>query len=151
MQRPLVYSVHYRLKNRNQDIVDSSEGGEPLRFLAGSGHVIPGIERALEGRSPGDLLEVTVPPELAYGEHQQDLVNAVPASIFDGVDELKPGMKFQTNTGDQAQVVQVVEVRGDQVIVDANHPLAGLTLYFDLEVLEARDASDEEITAGRPL
>lgn len=151
MQRPLVYTVHYRLKNRDEEIVDSSEGGEPLRFLAGAGQVIPGIEKALEGRRPGDLLEVTVPPELAYGEHQQELVNSVPASVFDGVDELKPGMKFQTNTGEQAQVVQVVEVRGNEVVVDANHPLAGLTLYFELEVMEAREATDDEVSAGRAL
>lgn len=151
MQRPLVYTVHYRLKNRDEEIVDSSEGGEPLRFLSGAGQVIPGIERALEGRRPGDILEVTVPPDMAYGEHQPELINSVPASVFDGVDEIRPGMKFQTNTGEQAQVVQVVEVRGNQVVVDANHPLAGLTLYFDLEVMEAREATDEEVAVGHPL
>lgn len=151
MQRPLVCTVHYRLKNRDEEIVDSSEGGEPLRFLTGAGQVIAGIEKAMEGRSPGEILEVTVPPDMAYGDRQQDLINWVPASIFEGVDELKPGMRFQTNTGEQAQVVQVVEVRGDQVAVDANHPLAGLTLYFELEIMEARPATDEEVAAGVPL
>lgn len=151
MQYPLVYTVHYRLKNINEEVVDSSEGGEPLRFMAGASQVIPGIEKAVEGRSPGDMLEVTIPPELAYGEHQQELVNSVPASVFEGVDELQPGMKFQTNTGEQAQVVKVVAVQGNQVVVDANHPLAGLTLYFDLEIMEARAATDEEMAAGRPL
>lgn len=151
MQRPLVYTVHYRLKNRDEEIVDSSEGGEPLRFLTGAGQVIEGIERALEGRRPGDILEATIPPELAYGQHREDLVNSVPASVFEGVDDVQPGMKFQTNTGEQTQVVKVIDVQGNQVVVDANHPLAGLTLYFDLEVMEARDATDEEVAAGRPL
>lgn len=151
MQRPLVYTLNYRLKNREGEVVDTSEGGEPLRFMAGTGQVIKGLEKAVEGRGPGDLLEATIPPDLAYGEHQEALVNTVPASIFEGVEALRPGMKFQTNTGDQAQVVQVVAVQGEEVVVDANHPLAGFTLYFDLEVLEARQATDEEVEAGHPL
>lgn len=151
MQSPLVCTVHYRLKNRDEEIVDSSEGGEPLRFLTGAGQVIPGIEKAMEGRRPGEILDVTIPPELAYGEYQEELVNWVPASVFEGVDELKPGMKFQTNTGEQAQVVKIVDVRGDQVAVDANHPLAGLALYFELEIMEARPATAEELAAGHPL
>ncbi|QCF25259.1 FKBP-type peptidyl-prolyl cis-trans isomerase [Hydrocarboniclastica marina] len=145
MQRPLAYVVHYRLKNHEGEVIDSSEGGEPLRFVAGSRQVIAGIEKAVEGRGPGDLLEVTIPPDLAYGEHDPALVNTVPASVFEGVDQLQPGMKFQTNTGEQTQVVKVIEVAGDTVVVDANHPLAGLTLYFDLEIIETRSASDDEL------
>ncbi|MAL99767.1 MAG: peptidylprolyl isomerase [Alteromonadaceae bacterium] len=145
MQRPLAYVVHYRLKNHEGEVIDSSEGGEPLRFVAGSRQVIAGIEKAVEGRGPGDLLEVTIPPDLAYGEHDPALVNTVPASVFEGVDQLQPGMKFQTNTGEQTQVVKVIEVTGDTVVVDANHPLAGLTLYFDLEIIETRSASDDEL------
>lgn len=145
MQRPLAYVVHYRLKNHEGKVIDSSEGGEPLRFVAGARQVIAGIEKAVDGRSPGDLLEVTIPPDLAYGEHDPALVNTVPASVFEGVDQLQPGMKFQTNTGEQTQVVKVIEVAGDTVVVDANHPLAGLTLYFDLEIIETGSASDDEL------
>ncbi len=151
MQRPLIYTVHYRLKNRAGEVVDTSEGGEPLHFLEGASHVIEGIQKAVKGRSPGDCLEVTIPPDLAYGEHNPDLVRKVPRSAFEGVENLQVGMKFQTNTGAEAQVVQVVGIDGNLIRVDANHPLAGFTLYFDLEIISVREATDEEVAAGQPL
>lgn len=151
MQRPMIYTVHYRLKNVNGEVVDTSEGGEPLQFLEGSDNVIEGIQKAVEGRGPGDCLEVTVPPALAYGEHNPDLVRKVPRSAFEGVENLQVGMKFQTNTGEEAQVVQVVGIDGNLIRVDANHPLAGFTLYFDLEIISAREATDDEVAAGQPL
>ena len=151
MKRPLIYTVHYRLKNRVGEVVDTSEGGEPLTFLDGASHVIEGIQKAVRGRGPGDCLEVTVPPELAYGEHNPDLVRKVPRSAFEGVENLQVGLKFQTNTGEEAQVVQVVGIDGNLIRVDANHPLAGFTLYFDLEIISVREATDDEVAAGQPL
>ncbi len=151
MQRPLIYTVHYRLKNRMGEVVDTSEGGEPLVFMNGARHVIEGIQKAVQGRGPGDCLEVTVPPEMAYGEHNPDLVRKVPRSAFEDVENLQVGMKFQTNTGKDAQVVQVVAIDGNLIHVDANHPLAGFTLYFDLEIISVREATDEEVAAGEPL
>ena len=150
MQEPRVYALNYWLKNRKGEVVDTSEGGEPLRFVEGAGQVVEGLERAVRDRAVGDRLEVTIPPELAYGEHRDELVRAVPRSLFQEVDELAVGMTFQTNTGEERQVVKVVEVRGDMVRVDANHPLAGFTLYFDLEVLEVRDATPDEVASGMP-
>ncbi|MDX1800307.1 MAG: peptidylprolyl isomerase [Marinobacter sp.] len=150
MQRPAVYTVHYRLKNRAGEVIDTSEGGEPLTFLQGSGSVIQGIQEAVKGRGPGDCLEVTVPPEMAYGEHDPELVRKVPRSAFEGVEDLRVGMKFQTNTGAEAQIVQVVGIDGKLVRVDANHPLAGFTLYFDLEIVQVREATDEELAAADP-
>lgn len=151
MQRPAIYTVHYRLKNRLGEVIDTSEGGEPLTFLEGTPSVIRGIQEAVRGRGPGDCLEVTVPPEMAYGEPNPEYVRKVPRSAFEGVDNLQVGMKFQTNTGEEAQVVKVVAIDGNLVKVDANHPLAGFTLYFDLEILQVREATDEEVTAGVPL
>lgn len=151
MHRPAVYTLHYRLKNQLGEVVDTSEGGEPLHFLEGSTSVIKGIQEAVSGRGPGDCLEVTVPPALAYGDHDPDLVRKVPRSAFEGVENLQVGMKFQTNTGNEAQVVQVVGIDGNLVRVDANHPLAGLTLYFDLEIIGVREASDDEVAAGEPF
>jgi FKBP-type peptidyl-prolyl cis-trans isomerase SlyD len=151
MQRPSVYTVHYRLKNRQGDVIDTSEGGEPLSFVQGSANVIRGIQEAVRGRGPGDCLEVTVPPDMAYGEHNPELVRKVPRSAFEGVENLHVGMKFQTNTGEEAQVVKVVAIDGNLVRVDANHPLAGFTLYFDLEIVEVREASEAEalsVSAG---
>jgi len=146
-----VYRVAYQLKNKAGEVVDSSAGGQPLHFVSGAGQIIEGIEKALEGRVEGDCLEVTIPPEMAYGEHRQELIRTMPRSMFQGVEDLREGMKFQTNSGDNAQVVKVVGFEGDQVRIDANHPLAGFTLYFDLEVLEARDATEDEINQGQPL
>ena len=151
MTKPRVYRVAYQLKNKAGEVVDSSAGGQPLHFVSGAGQMIEGIEKALEGRSEGDCLEVTIPPEMAYGEHRQDQIRTMPRSMFQGVEELSEGMKFQTNSGDNAQVVKVIGFEGDQVRIDANHPLAGFTLYFDLEVLEARDATEDEINQGQPL
>lgn len=151
MQKNAVYTVHYRLKNQNGEVVDTSEGGEPLHFLMGSDGVIKGIQEAVRERGPGDCLEVTIPPSMAYGEHNPELIRKVPRSAFEGIDDLQVGMKFQTNTGAEAQVVQVIGIDGNLVRVDANHPLAGFTLYFDLEIVARREATDDEIAAGRPL
>ncbi|WP_336367149.1 FKBP-type peptidyl-prolyl cis-trans isomerase [Marinobacter sp. C2H3] len=149
--RPDVFTVHYVLKNRAGELVDTSEGGEPLHFVYGSPHIIEGIQKAVRDRKVGDCLEVTVPPEMAYGEYRDDLVRKVPRTLFEGVESLKVGMTFQTNTGEEAQVVKVIGIDGNLVRVDANHPLAGFTLYFDLEIVGRREATDDEIAQGQPL
>lgn len=148
--KPDVFTVHYVLKNKIGELVDTSEGSEPLHFIYGSPDIIEGIQKAVKDRNVGDCLEVTVPPEMAYGEHNPELVRTVPRSMFEGVENLQVGMKFQTNTGDEAQIVQVVSIDGNLVKVDANHPLAGFTLYFDLEVIGRREATEEEMAQGRP-
>ena len=150
-EKPDVFTVHYVLKNKIGELVDTSEGSEPLHFLYGSPDIIKGIQEAVKDRNAGDCLEVIVPPAMAYGEHREDLVRKIPKSMFEGVESLQVGMKFQTNTGDNAQIVQVMGIDGNLIRVDANHPLAGFTLYFDLEVIERREATDEEIAQGRPL
>lgn len=150
-EKPDVFTVHYVLKNKIGELVDTSEGSEPLHFLYGSPEIIKGIQEAVKDRNAGDCLEVTVPPAMAYGEHRADLVRKVPKSMFEGVENLHVGMKFQTNTGDNAQVVQVMGIDGNLIRVDANHPLAGFTLYFDLEIIERREATEDEIAQGRPL
>ncbi|GHD39897.1 FKBP-type peptidyl-prolyl cis-trans isomerase SlyD [Marinobacter persicus] len=148
---PQVFTVHYVLKNKLGELVDTSEGSEPLHFLYGTPDIIEGIQKAVKDRNVGDCLEVTIPPEMAYGEYREELVRKVPRSLFEGVENLQVGMKFQTNSGDETQVVQVVGIDGNLVRVDANHPLAGFTLYFDLEIVGRRDATEDEISQGRPL
>ncbi len=145
MRNKKVYTVNYWLKNALGEVVDSSEGGQPMTFIEGSGQVIEGIQKAVIGRNVGDLLEVTIPPELAYGRHLPELVSEMHVSAFDGVDDILVGMKFQTNTGGEAKVVKVINVKSDVVTVDANHPLAGLTLVFDLEVVSIRDADKDDV------
>lgn len=149
--RPDVFTVHYVLKNKIGELVDTSEGSEPLHFVYGSPEIIEGIQQAVKDRNVGDCLEVTVPPAMAYGEHKPELVRKVPRSLFEGIENLQIGMKFQTNTGDEAQIVQVVGIDGNLVKVDANHPLAGFTLYFDLEIVGRREATEDEVVQGHPL
>tara|TARA_R110001592_G_scaffold175466_2_gene414642 strand:+ start:4904 stop:5356 length:453 start_codon:yes stop_codon:yes gene_type:complete len=145
MSSKKVYTVNYWLKNALGEVVDTSEGGQPMTFVEGSNQVIEGIQKAVSGRNVGDLIEVTIPPQLAYGLHLPELVSEMHISAFDGVDDILVGMKFQTNTGGEAKVVKVIDLKADYVIVDANHPLAGITLVFDLELVSVRDADEGDV------
>ncbi|ABC28599.1 FKBP-type peptidyl-prolyl cis-trans isomerases 2 [Hahella chejuensis KCTC 2396] len=146
--RPKVFTVDYKLKNAEGEVVDTSFGGEPLVFMQGAGQVTPGFEQGLAEHVAGDEVSLSIPPELAYGHLKEELMQMVPANQFEGVDELKPGMLFQTQSGDERRVIKVVSIHGEKVLVDANHPLAGLTLYFEVHVRSVREATDDEIKSG---
>jgi FKBP-type peptidyl-prolyl cis-trans isomerase SlyD len=143
-----VVSIHYKLTNDAGDILDSSEGQEPLAYLHGLGNIIPGLENALSGRALGDKFSVTVAPADGYGERDNEMVQSVPKSAFQGVDQILPGMQFQAQSPEGMQLVTVIDVDGDEVILDGNHPMAGITLTFDVEVTEIRDATAEELEHG---
>jgi FKBP-type peptidyl-prolyl cis-trans isomerase SlyD len=143
-----VVSIHYTLTNSEGTVLDSSSGGDPLAYLHGFGNIIPGLESALEGKATGDKLSVTVEPEQGYGARDERLVQAVPRSAFKGVEELAPGMQFQAQGPQGNRLVVVTQVADSEVTVDANHPLAGQTLHFDVEISEIRDATAEELEHG---
>lgn len=143
-----VVSIHYKLTNDEGSILDSSEGQEPLAYLHGLGNIIPGLENALTGRAVGDKFTVTIPPADGYGERDNEMVQSVPKSAFQGVDQIQPGMQFQAQSPEGMQLVTVIDVDGDEVILDGNHPMAGITLTFDVEVTEIRDATAEELDHG---
>lgn len=143
-----VVQIHYTLTNDEGEVLDSSQGQEPLAYLHGFGNIIPGLENALTGRIVGDKFQVTIPPEEAYGLRDDDLVQAAPRSAFQGVPEVLPGMQFHAESPEGIQLVTVIDVDGDNVILDGNHPMAGLTLNFDVEVTEIRDATAEELDHG---
>ncbi len=143
-----VVSIDYTVKDESDNIIDTSEGKEPLAYLHGAGNIIPGLEKALEGKQAGDEFDVEVAPGDGYGEYNPDMVQEVPLEAFQGVDNVEPGMAF-TAQGPQGQVqVVVTKVENDQVTVDANHPLAGKTLTFTGTVREVRDATEEELSHG---
>jgi len=144
-----VAAIDYTLTDDAGEVLDSSEGREPLTYLHGAGNIIPGLEQALEGSAQGDNVKVTVEPAEAYGERVEDLVQEVPMEAFAGVEQVEAGMRFQA-TDDQGnvRVVTVTGVEDEQVTVDANHPLAGQQLHFDVNVVEVRAASNEEIEHG---
>ena len=143
-----VVAFHYTLKNDSGEVLDSSEGRDPLTYMHGSGNIIPGLEKELEGKATGDKLEVAVTPEEGYGEIQEGLVQEVPRDAFQGVEDVQPGMQFQAQTQGGPLMVTVTQVEGDTVTVDGNHPLAGQNLNFDVEIAEVREASQEEIEHG---
>ncbi|MDS1310534.1 MULTISPECIES: FKBP-type peptidyl-prolyl cis-trans isomerase [Marinobacter] len=150
MAQPRVVTIHYTLTNNQGEELDSSrgEGREPLSYLEGAQNIIGGLESALTEKSAGDQVKVSVEPAEGYGEINEELVQPVPRTAFEGVDTIEPGMQFQAQTPGGPQVVRVVEVSEETVTIDANHPLAGETLHFDVEVIEARDATEEEQEHG---
>ena len=143
-----VVTIDYTLKNDDQQIIDTSEGDEPLAYLHGHGNLVPGLEKALEGKTIGDSVQVVIPPEEAYGERDEDKVGEAPASAFAEVGEVKPGMQFEAEGPEGSEMVTVVSVDGDTITLDGNHPLAGETLHFDVTVREIRDATEEELEHG---
>lgn len=143
-----VVSIDYTLTDDKGNVLDSSSGRGPLAYLHGAGNIIPGLESALEGKSPGDSLSVKVSPAEGYGEHDAALVQDVPRSQFPPNVELERGTQFQAQTPQGPRIVTVVNVEDDSVTVDANHPLAGMELNFDVSVVEVRDAQAEELQHG---
>ncbi len=143
-----VVSIHYTLTNDQGEVIDSSEGHDPLAYLEGARNIIPGLEQALMSMGAGDRTKVSIPPAEAYGMHDADLVQEVPLEAFQGVDQVQAGMQFQANTEQGPRMIVVTAVSDSTANVDANHPLAGQNLHFDVEIVEVRDASAEELSHG---
>ncbi len=143
-----VISIHYTLTNDQGDVLDSSVDGDPLNYLEGAQNIIPGLENALKPLSTGDKTKVSVEPTEAYGEHSPELVQEVPLEAFQGVEKVEAGMQFHAQTESGPRVIVVMDVSEDTATIDANHPLAGQTLHFDVEVMEIRDATSEELEHG---
>lgn len=142
-----VVSIDYRLTDNSGVVLDQS-GKEPLSYLHGRGNIIAGLEEALEGKSPGDTLSVTVAPEKAYGVRDESKVMSVAREEMQGVGEVKVGMQFQIQTPSGPTLVTVAAVNESTVKLDGNHPLSGTTLNFDVTVQDIREASAEELAHG---
>jgi FKBP-type peptidyl-prolyl cis-trans isomerase SlyD len=139
-----VVTMHFSVYSEDKTQIDSSRDGSPMVYLQGSRHLIDGLEKAMLGKEPGDKFELSVEPEDAYGERQEALMQAVSKDMFKGLD-VEPGMQFRATTDEGEQSVIILEVTENEVVVDGNHPLAGLTLMFDVEILDVREATAEEI------
>jgi FKBP-type peptidyl-prolyl cis-trans isomerase SlyD len=146
---PHYYRFDYSIRNTDGEIIDGSEGGEALSFVEGDDNTITGLQNALAGRNSGDEFTVTIGPDEAYGWPQRKLVRTVSRDMFD-VGELEVGMIFQVGSGETGEVVKIVTISEDEVVIDSNHPLAGITFNFDIKVLEAREATAEEMNARSP-
>ena len=154
IEKNSVVTIHYTLKDGDNKVIDASNGKEPLVYLHGAGMMIPTLEEALAGRTRGDQFQISIPPEKAYGLRDETRIEKIPAREFqefhDSEEEgpLEIGMQFEVETDEGPLVLTVLEIGADEITVDANHPLAGQTLNFDVEVTEIRSASAEELEHG---
>jgi FKBP-type peptidyl-prolyl cis-trans isomerase SlyD len=144
-----VVILEYTLKDDSGNLLDSSTEGEPLQYIHGTGDMLPGLEKALDGKCSGDNVRVTLPPGDGYGQREEDLVIKVERDQFEHPDQVELGTRIHLLTPEGSYAAEVLEVDGDEVTLDANHPLAGMTLQFDVSILEVRDPTPAELEAGR--
>ena len=143
-----VVHIHYTLKDDAGEVLDSSAGQEPLAYLHGAGNIIPGLESELEGKTVGDKLTVAVAPKDGYGVRNEALVQEVSRSVFPDDVDVQLGMQFHAQTSVGVRLATVTKIVGDQVTLDLNHPLADVTLHFDVEVMDVKTATEEELAHG---
>jgi FKBP-type peptidyl-prolyl cis-trans isomerase SlyD len=148
IQKDSVVTLHYTLKNDAGEIIDSSDGGDPLAYLHGHGNLVAGLERELAGKVAGDDVNVTITPADGYGEYDAALVQRVPRRQLKGIASIHVGMKLHAQTQEGPREVTVTQVLGDTVTIDANHPLAGKNLNFAIHITDVRDATAEELAHG---
>lgn len=144
METQQVISFNYTLRNKEGEVLDQSPDGQPLEFITGMGFIIEGLEGGLAEMSAGESKDVIVRPELGYGFRDESQINVVSLSQLP-VDEVKVGDFFQTGQDRQSPVVKVAKVDGDDITLDANHPLAGIDLFFSVELLTKREAEPSEL------
>ena len=147
-----VATLTYTLKNDDGEILDKADDNSPFLYMHGTGGIIKGLESALEDKAVGDDFHIIVAPEDGYGVRDDKLTESVPRTMFEGIDdkELVAGAQFHAQTAQGTQVIVIAGVDGDTVQIDANHPLAGETLHFDVAVKDIREATEEEIAHGHP-
>ena len=145
----MVVTMHYELRDSEGEVLDSSNGQDPLVYLHGANNIIVGLEEQLEGKAVGDKIEAQVSPEKGYGMPVEALIQQVPTAAFGSdIEQIQVGMRFQAETEQGPVPVVVTAVEGDTVTVDGNHPLAGKELFFECSIVDIRDASQEEIDHG---
>jgi len=143
-----VVVLHYAVSDSDDTLIDSSYDHSPLSIIHGTGYLIPGLEDALTDHVTGDKFEVAVTAENAYGDRHDEFVQTVPKSMFESVEDLEVGSQLRATTDDGEQTVIVIDVTDEEITVDGNHPLAGIDLKFDVEILEVRDATEDELQHG---
>lgn len=143
-----VVTFEYTLTNDGGDVIDSSANHAPLAYIHGSGQIIPGLEAELLGKQVGDKFNAVIDPENAYGIRHDELVKVIEKEQLAHLPNLQEGMQLQAHDGNGMQILTVVGINDKEVTLDANHPLAGETLHFDVEVIGIREATAEELEFG---
>lgn len=144
-----VVTIEYTMTDQLGNLLDSSDNGDTVSFIQGRGAVFPTLEAALEGKSIGERLQITLTPEQAYGATDERLIKIIPRGHFRMAGEITVGSRFKTRRDDTDVVVTVVKVDEESVVVDANPPLAGVTIQMDVVIVEVRDAIEEELASGQ--
>ena len=140
-------TINYTLNDDEGDLIDTSVGKAPLEYIHGNNFILPKLEELIEGKEPGYKFSAVLEPKDGYGERDERLVAKVPLENFDTQVELEVGMQFQAGTPAGPQIVKITKIDGNEITVDANHELAGVRLHFDIEVLDVRNATQEELDA----
>lgn len=148
IEKDRVVTIDYKLQDSSGQVIDSSEGSAPLVYIHGNENIITGLEKHLVGKQAGDKVSCVVPAKEGYGERDDSLVFKVTKAEFGDGAEIEEGMQFEAHGEGGAQIVTVVSIAGDEVTIDANHPLAGEELHFTVDVKEVREATPEELAHG---
>jgi FKBP-type peptidyl-prolyl cis-trans isomerase SlyD len=148
VEKNKVVSIHYTLKSDKGELLDTSDGKDPLPYIHGKGQLIPGLEKELEGKEAGAELSLVIPPAEAYGDYNEEQVFVVGKEGFQGEEELTVGLQVQMDTGEGQAIGVVTKIEDENVTLDLNHPLAGTTLHFEVKIVELRDATKEELDHG---
>ncbi len=153
IKRKMVVTVEYILKDEKGNILDSSEKSGKLVYLHGFQNIVQGLEEVLEGKEIGDSFNVSIPPEKGYGFRDENMIFTVPAENFKDEEnsDIEVGMEFETEINEIPYILTIIEIKGDKVKVDANHPLAGKPLYFEGKIINIRDSYSDELVQGYPL
>lgn len=143
-----VVSIDYTLTNDKGEVLDKSSAGRPLHYIQGIGQLIPGLEKVLEGKTAGEALKAQIPAKDAYGERDDELRQSIPKENFSDIPNLAVGMELEAESDDGVRVITVVGIEGEEVVVDGNHPLAGMDLTFDVTIVGVREATSDELGHG---
>ncbi|MFC1925351.1 peptidylprolyl isomerase [Chloroflexota bacterium] len=145
-----VVTFDFTVTSESGEILDTSKDSAPFCYIHGIGRLIPGLESGMDGKSTGDKFLVTVLPAQAYGERDEELIQAVPKTVFQGIEDLEVGQHLQIEDQSGMRITVVRSIEEDSVTLDGNHPMAGMSLNFDINVVEVRDATEEEMASGFP-
>ena len=143
-----VVIMHYALKNDDGEDLGNSRGHEPMAYIHGYDNVVVGLEKELEGKMAGDKFSTVIPPEEGYGVKDDDGIKKIDKDRFEGDEEISVGMQIQVDIEGKVSVASVTEIGKEEITLDLNHPLAGVTLHFDIEVMNVREATEEELSHG---
>jgi FKBP-type peptidyl-prolyl cis-trans isomerase SlyD len=148
VEKEKAVSINYILTNQNEEMLDSTQNQAPMIYLHGASNLLPGLENALEGKSIKSRVRTIIPAEEGYGKNNPDLVQTVPLSTFPNSDKIEEGCHFQLETSYGPRTATIAKVANGEVTIDMNHPFAGQTLHFDVEIVDIRDATPDEIEKG---